>query len=145
MRGFGRDNFQLLITLVFIPYSEVRVRIPYSVPFPYPKFGRCNDGIRIKFQKWVRNTVRVRKNFEIKVRVRNGYGLILSNIVRVRVRVRVRIGLSQGYGNWNSFDKIWKFKIYTTLVFLSIYIYIYEKKMKSTTRSSLKNTSNAKA
>ena len=74
----------------------------------------------MKFQNWVRNTVRVRKNFEIKVRARNGYGLILSNVVRVRVRVRVRIGLSLVYGNWNSFDKIWNFKTYTTLVFLKL-------------------------
>ena len=109
----------------------------YGFRTPYRfRTQSCNDGIRIKFQIWVRNTVRVRKNFEIKVRIRNGYGLILSNIVRLRVRVRVRIGLSLGYGNLNSLDKISKFKIYTTLVFLSIYLLIYERKnMKSTTRN----------
>ena len=114
-------NIYIYIDLFFgtphIPNYGYGFRTPYR--FRTQSSERVTDGIRMKFQNWVRNTVRVRKNFEIKVRIRNGYGLILSNVVRVWLRVR--IGLSKVYGNWNRFDKMWKFKIYTTLVLLSIY------------------------
>ena len=78
--------------LYHTPKYEYGFRTPYR--FRTQSSERVTDGIRMKFQNWVRNTVRVRKNFEIKVRVRNGYGLILRNVVRVRVRVRARIGIS---------------------------------------------------
>ena len=82
----------ILTSINHTPKYGYGFRTPYR--FRTQSSERVTDGIRMKFQNWVRNTVRVRINFEIKVRVRNGYGLILRNVVRVRVWVRARIGLS---------------------------------------------------